>query len=127
MRALLRLAQRVAVGAVQHTARRVARVSALLAVALLFAMLGLTGFAAAAFILLARVLDPALAALLLGALCFTVAALLLLVARASPPTRPEDQARRDLMALVETAGKSGVWLPLLLAVLGGLMLTTRRK
>lgn len=130
---LLRLATTLAGQSAQRAGRRVARVSLLLALALLFVMIGLTGFAVAGFILLARVMDPVLAALLLGSLCCLIAAILLLIARAQ--TRPqalpartaeEELARRDLTALLQTATQTGIWLPLILALLGGFFLTSRK-
>ena len=134
MLAILRLVSVLAGNSVQRAGLRVARVSGLLALALLFGMMGLAGFAAALFILLARVMDPALAALVLGSFCFLVAAILLLVARAQasrnrqPQTTPEEQlAERDLTALFQAAGKTSIWLPLGLTALAAFVVTSRRR
>ena len=134
MLAILRLISVLAGNSLQRAGLRVARVSGLLAVALLFVMLGLTGFAVAVFILLARVMDPALAALMLGLFCLLIAAILLLVARTQAsrtrtPHGTADQplAQPDLTALLQTAGKTGIWLPLGLAALAAFILTSRRR
>lgn len=134
MLSVVRLFSVLAGGALQRTGRRVARVSLLLVVALLFALFGLTGFAVAAFILLARVMDPALAALLMGGVSFLIAAILLLVAQSQGNRQPlvngtpeEDALRQQMAALMDTASKTGPWLPLGLAVLGGFMVTRRRR
>ena len=113
---------------------RLARASGLFMLAMVFLMIGLTGFAVAAFILLARVLDPLLAALLIGSLSCLIGAVLLLVARAQAnpqrlfhATPDERQARLDLTAKLETLGSTGFVMPLVLAVLSGLLVASRKK
>lgn len=120
--------------AAQRAAQRLARASALFVLAMLFLMIGLTGFALAGFIVLARLLDPLLAAVLVGSLCCLIGAVLMLVARAqaSPQrlflaTPEERQARQDLSATLKSLGPAGIVIPLVLAVLGGLFATSRKK
>lgn len=129
MLALLRLATAIAGQSAQRTARRYARVSALFMVAMVFLMIGLTGFAVAGFILLARVMDPAVAALLIGSLCCLIAAILLLVARmqARPAQQPFLGSPEEQRALLDTVGAAGIWTPLAIAALAGFILTSRKR
>ena len=130
MLTLLRLAAQLAANQAQRVAGRMAGISALMAAAFVFAMFGLVGFGVALFIVLARVMDPALAAVIMGSFSFLIAAVLLLVARSRgtkaglfASTPEERQARLDLLALSK-ADPTAVWLPLVLAVLAGYAVTS---
>ena len=134
MLTVLRLIADLAGQSAQRAGMRLARASGLFMLAMVFLMIGLTGFAVAAFILLARVLDPLLAALLIGSLSCLIGAVLLLVARAQAnpqrlfhATPDERQARLDLTAKLETLGSTGFVMPLVLAVLSGLLVAARKK
>ena len=132
MAALLRQLMRLlAFGMLRRRARRMVRATALMALAALFGMLGLAGFALAGFILLARVMDPVVAALLIGALCCLAGGLCLLLARAQMRWAPDEEAVKiagqEQARLRAAVGPGGIVVPLVLAALGGFILTSRRK
>ena len=121
----LRLLMALARLSATQTAHRVAVTSGLLAVAMVFALIGCAGFGAAFWIWLARVLDPISAALVIGGVGFVIAAILILVARyrrpaPSPFASPEAM---ELLAGFRTGQKTlDTWAPLIgLALLGFLM------
>ena len=133
MFALLRLAGRLLDRSVRRAGRRVATASLLFAMALVFPMIGFVGFGVAVFILLTRLMDPALAALLLGSVAFVIAAILMLLARAqtqparfraNPPI--EEQLKLELAALLENSSTATTLAPLAVAVLIGFLMTARR-
>ena len=134
MPTLLRLIVMLAGQSVQRAGRRAARATALFVVAIVFLAIGITAFSLAGFLLLARVIDPVLAALLVGSLfCLSGAVLLLMVRAQTNPRRrfivtsDQQQAEQDLTALLGAAGTKVVLVPLVLAVLGGYLLASRRK
>jgi cyanate permease len=124
MSAILHLITALAGQSLRQTGQHMARVSVLVVLAMVFLMLGLLGFAVAGFILLARVMDPSLAALLMGAGCCLMAGILLLLAR-QPRAKPE--VAPELQALLDSAGKQSLLVPLVLAVLGGFLATRGRR
>lgn len=126
MLGLLRLGAALARLAATEAASRAARTGALMALALVFALIGFTGFAAALWIWLARVFDPVLAALLIGGCGFVVAAVLLVVARstARAPGVMASPAAQKLLADFRSSEGGAIWLSLisvalLAAMLGG--------
>ncbi|MEI6099769.1 MAG: phage holin family protein [Alphaproteobacteria bacterium] len=121
-------------GAVQRTGRRVARVSALVVLAMVFITIGMTGLSLAAFLLLARLLDPILAALLLGSLfCLSGAVLLWVAAAQVRPRNPafvspeQEPARQDLAGLLRVAGVPVVLIPVLMAAVFGFLISNRKR
>lgn len=134
MSTLLRLIVMFAGQSVQRAGRRAARATALFVVAIVFLAIGITAFSLAGFLLLARVIDPVLAALLVGSLFCLAGAVLLLVVRAQTNPRrrllgtfEQQRAEQDLTALLGAAGPKVVLLPLVLALLGGYLLASRKK
>ncbi len=108
----------------------------LFVLALTFLMIGVIGLCAALFILLARYIDPALLALLMGSFFCVVAGILLLAARtrskAVSPTVPTpeidfDMARREAMAYLDRASPTTIWLPVVLVAIVGYVVTSRRR
>ncbi len=133
MGGLLHLGMTIAALALRQTRARIACASMIFAAALFFLLIGLLGFAAAAFILLAKITNPLIAALICGASGMVLGAVLLLIARAR--ARPArlllgDKVAQDLRAEVISMTKSAtpgqVLTPLALTALAAFLLTSRR-
>jgi hypothetical protein len=108
MAAILSLILQLAGISAREVSGRVASLSVMFVLALGFLLLGLMGLSAAAWLALARVMDPLLAALIMGSVAVIIAAILLLVARsharaeyllygrlkppATPPPAPDNLA-----------------------------------
>ncbi len=111
----------------QQATSRVVATSGIVLLALLFALFGLAGFTAAAWIALAHTLDPVRAALIMGGAGFVVAAVLLVIARArkrrralAAPVLPDMAAM--LKQTMAGAGAPVVWAPLIAVALIGLLI-----
>ena len=131
---LLPLIAALAGDTVHRTTRRVARVSALFALAIVFLGIGIIGLSLAAFLLLARLMDPIIAALLIGSLFCLFGAVLMLLARTEARYRqplrasPElERARQDLTALMQVGGAPVVLVPAILAVVAGYIWASRKR
>lgn len=81
MAAILSLILQLSGISARDVSGRVAGMSVMFVLALGFLLLGLMGLSAAAWLALARVMDPLLAALIMGSVAVITAAILLLVAR----------------------------------------------
>lgn len=116
----------------QQFARQAWRTSLLVLIASVFALFGLAGLAGALWIVLAREIDPAAAALILGGVSLLLAGLIAFVAvgRLRQSRRDRELRTRQMQATLsammakETTGS--VWVPLLVASLAGFLLTRRR-
>lgn len=98
--------------------------------ALLFALVGFAGFAAALWIWLARTLDPISAALMIGGGGFVVSALVLLVA--GRPRRPQSlfsaaEAEQLLAEVKARQSTVALWTPLIGVALIGYLLGSKSK
>lgn len=122
MTAALRLLLALARMWAAQAAHRMAVTSGLVALALLFALIGFAGFAAAFWIWLARVLDPITASLAIGGAGFVIAAVLILIARyRRPPPSPfaSPEAMELLAGFRAKQETLDTWTPLIgLALLG---------
>lgn len=126
----LRLAMALAKLSAAQATGRIAAVSGLFAVALLFVLIGITAFAAALWIWLADVLDPISAALIIGGAAFLIAAVLLLVARSKTrrPSLFNSPVVQDLLSEFKTSRSTAeVWAPLIGVALLGLLLGGKSK
>lgn len=127
---LLQLAATLLGFSARRSARRLAGLTLTFAIALVFFAIGLLGFGAAAFIVLARATDPLIAALLLGSGSCLIGAILLLIARSRATAAhllfesPSQQA--DAQALSQVASAATLWGPLILALLAGFLLTSKK-
>ncbi len=114
----------------QQSAGRVAATSGIVLLALLFALFGLAGFTAAAWIALAHELGAIRAALIMGGAGLVVAAILLLIAKSRSrrrvPAPPLLSQVPDISTLLnQTMGKGSttvVWAPLIGVALLGLLI-----
>lgn len=111
----------------QQSASRVAATSGIVLLALLFALFGLAGFTAAAWIALAHELGAIRTALIMGGAGFVAAAVLLLIAKSrsrrrvlAAPVLPDMAAM--LKQTMATSGAPVVWAPLIGAALIGLLI-----
>lgn len=122
MFAALRLLLSLARLSAAQASRRMAVTSGLFAVAMLFALIGLTGFLVALWIWLARVLDPISAALVIGGAGFLIAAILILIARNQKPAPSlfaSSEATELLAGFRAKQDTLDIWTPLIgLALLG---------
>lgn len=126
----LRLAMALAKLSAAQATGRIAAVSGLFAVALLFVLIGITAFAAALWIWLADVLDPISAALIIGGAAFMVAGSLLLIARSKTrrPSLFNSPAVQDLLSEFKTSRSTAeVWAPLIGVALLGFLLGGKSK
>lgn len=126
----LRLAMALAKLSAAQATGRIAAVSGLFAVALLFMLIGITAFAAALWIWLADVLDPISAALIIGGAAFLIAGSLLLIARSKTrrPSLFNSPAMQDLLSEFKTSRSNAeVWAPLIGVALLGFLLGGKSK
>ena len=127
MSAILTLLLDMTSGAVGHALRRAAVFGALV---LIFLWIGLAGFAAALWILLARATDPVIAALLVGAGGLVLAGLTVLIAQAGarrrrPPSLSFGDMESSLAQLMAKEGGGSLWTLLLAAAVAGFVVTGR--
>lgn len=121
----LRLALALAKLSAAQATGRIAAVSGLLAVALLFVVIGIAAFAAALWIWLAQVLDPISAALIIGGAAFLIAGILLLIARSKTrrPSLFNAPAVQELLSEFKANRSTAeVWAPLIGVALLGFLL-----
>ena len=119
MAALLSLILQLSGISARAVSGRVAGLSVMFVLALGFLLLGLMGLSAAAWLALARVMDPLLAALIMGSVAVILAAILLLAARsqaradyllygrpktATPPPTPDNLAVLLTLAALAVLG-----------------------
>lgn len=126
----LRLAMALAKLSAAQATGRIAAVSGLFAVALLFMLIGITAFAAALWIWLAKVLDPISAALIIGGAAFLIAGSLLLIARSKTraPSLFNSPALQDLLSEFKANRSTAeVWAPLIGVALLGFLLGGKSK
>ena len=111
----------------RRVAERLGGLSVLYVLSVVFLLLGITGLFAALWILLSRVMDPLLAALLMGSLSLIIAGCLLLAAKSRSnadnilygrKAQPELPSAPDSLLLV---------VPLLIAALLGFAITRKGK
>lgn len=112
----LRLAAGLARVVASNTTGRIAAVSGLFVLAMLFALIGFAGFGAALWIWLAQVLDPISASLIIGGFGFLLAAVFLLIAqsKAKAPSLLSSPAAQQLLAEFKARETTAdVWGPLI--------------
>jgi Putative Actinobacterial Holin-X, holin superfamily III len=132
MNILLQLALEMAGLSARQVAARAARTSIILVVALIFMLIGLAGFTAALWIVLAHQTGPAVASLIIGGIGFVLAGILVLVARAGTGSRrthradPMQEAERALSDFMADTKGAARWTPLVAAAVIGFLLTRRR-
>ena len=132
MDVILQLALALVDRSAQQFAGQAWRTTLFVLVALVFALFGLAGLAGALWIVLAREIGPALAALILGGVSLMLAGVIALVAVARQRQRRRDrelltrQIESALTAMMANETAGSVWVPLLAAALAGFLLTGRR-
>jgi cytochrome c biogenesis protein CcdA len=129
---IIRLALELAGLSARQMARRVARVSILAVVALIFVLIGLTGFTAALWIVLAHQTNPLIASLIIGGAGFVLAGITALIAgtqmrgRRHVPAPPLIDAERAVSDFMANANSGTIWTPLIAAALVGFLVTGRK-
>jgi len=126
----LRLAMALAKLSAAQASGRIAAASGLFALALLFLLIGVTAFAAAFWIWLAKVLDPISAALIIAGASFLIAGLLLLIARSKTraPSLFNAPAMQQLLSEFKANRSTAeVWAPLIGVALLGFLLGGKSK
>lgn len=126
MAGLLSLLVQLAGISTQRVGERLAGLSVLFAVALAFLLLGITGLAAALWILLARLIDPLLAALLIGSVSTILAGILLLVAKSHANADHLLYGRKKRPQAPETPDSVLLMLPLAVVAIIGFALSSRK-
>jgi hypothetical protein len=110
----------------QRVAERVAGISVLFALSLVFMLLGVAGLSAAVWIQLSRMMDPLLAALIIGSVCMIIAAILMLVAKSRSNTDHILYGRKKLPEAPAAPDSALVMLPLAVMALVGFALSSRK-
>ena len=129
MGAVLGLVLELAGASARQAVGRAARATVWLVAALICAAIGVAGFAAALWIVLAHRLDPVSAALIMGLLGLVLAGVCALIARAQMRGPRQVLALQEVEAALQAVMKedgAGVWTPVLAAALVGFLITGRR-
>lgn len=126
MGAVLSLLAQLSGISTHRVAERLAGISVLFVLALVFMLLGVVGLSAALWIQLSRMMDPLLAALLLGSASMIIAAILLLVAKSRANSDHVLYGRKKQPDAPATPDSALLMLPLAAMTIVGLVLGLRK-
>ena len=109
-----------------RVAERVAGISVLFALSLVFLLLGVSGLSAALWIQLSRMMDPLLAALIIGSVSMIIAAILMLLVKSRSNADHILYGRKQFPETPPAPDSALVMLPLAVMALVGFALSPRK-
>ena len=110
----------------RQVAERVAGISVLFALSVVFLLLGVAGLSAALWIQLSRMMDPLLAALIIGSVCMIIAAILMFVVKSRGNADHILYGRKQLPEAPPAPDSALVMLPLAVMAIVGFALSSRK-